>query len=331
MLAACFVIVVAGMKASADIIVPFLLALFIAIICGSPLAWMKRRRVPTALAIVAILLVVSIAGLVIITIIGTSVNSLSDKLPAYQALFAERASALVAWLRGQGLEVSDSLFSKHFDPGAIMKMVTQLFMGLSGVLTNAVLIMLTVVLILIEATELPRKSRAALPKPEQTLGRAADALTGINNYLAIKTLFSALTGICVGLLLWAIGVDFPLLWGLLAFLLNFIPNVGSIIAAIPPILLALIQLGLMPALLAAAGFVAINFAFGNFLEVRMMGRHLGLSTLVVFLSLVVWGWILGPVGMFLSVPLTMVLKIALENNARTRWIGILLGSTPIRV
>ena len=121
-----------------------------------------------------------------------------------------------------------------------------------------------------------------------------------------------------------LGVDFAILWGLVAFLLNYVPIIGSIIAAIPAILLALIQLGVAPALLTCLGYVVVNVIFGSILEPRFMGRGLGLSTLVVFLSLVFWGWILGPVGMILSVPLTMIVKIALESSDDTHWIAVML-------
>jgi predicted PurR-regulated permease PerM len=115
------------------------------------------------------------------------------------------------------------------------------------------------------------------------------------------------------------------LWGLVAFLFNFVPNIGSIIAAVPALLLALVQLGPGPALAAGAGYLVVNIVMGNVVEPRFMGRGVGLSTLVVFLSLVFWGWVLGPVGMLLSVPLTMVVKLALEANPETRWIAVLIG------
>ncbi len=146
--------------------------------------------------------------------------------------------------------------------------------------------------------------------------------------MVIKTLVSLATGIAIAIWLGVLGVDYAMLWGLLAFLLNYVPNIGSIIAAIPAVLLALVQLGVGSALLAALGFLVVNAAIGNVIEPRFMGRGLGLSTLVVFLSLVFWGWVLGPVGMLLSVPLTMTVKIALESNEDTRWIAILLGPQP---
>ena len=128
------------------------------------------------------------------------------------------------------------------------------------------------------------------------------------------------------MLTWALHLDFPLLWAMLAFLLNYVPTIGSIIAAVPAVLLALVQIGPGAASATAVGFIAINAVFGNFLEPRLMGYGVGISPLVVFVGLVVWGFIFGPVGMLLSVPLTMTLKMALESDDRTRWVAILLGS-----
>jgi len=136
------------------------------------------------------------------------------------------------------------------------------------------------------------------------------------------------TGIAIGIWLWLLEIDYALLWALLAFLLNYVPNIGSIIAAIPAVLLALIQFGMGASLITALGYAVVNLVIGSFIEPKFMGRGLGLSTLVVFLSLVFWGWVLGPIGMLLSVPLTMILKIALQSNDDTRWIAIILGSGP---
>jgi len=122
------------------------------------------------------------------------------------------------------------------------------------------------------------------------------------------------------------GVDYLVLWALLAFLLNFIPNIGSIIAAIPAVLLSFVQFGFTGAGITALGFFIVNIVMGNIIEPRYMGKGLGLSTLVVFLSLLFWGWVLGPVGMLLSIPLTMIVKLALEANQETRWIGVLLDN-----
>jgi len=124
-----------------------------------------------------------------------------------------------------------------------------------------------------------------------------------------------------------LGVDYAVLWGLLAFLLNFVPTVGSFIAAVPAVLLALVQLGALYAGLSLGGFIVVNLVMGNVIEPRLMGKGLDLSPLVVFVSLVLWGWVLGPVGMLLSIPLTIMIKIALESQHETRWISIMLGGT----
>ena len=147
----------------------------------------------------------------------------------------------------------------------------------------------------------------------------------MRHYIGIKTISSLVTGVLIGLTLWLIGVDYPVLWGLLAFMLNFVPSIGSIIAAVPAILLALVQLGIPVALLVGVVFLVVNIAIGSFIEPRFLGKGLGLSIMVVFFSLIFWGWVLGPVGMLLSVPLTITVKLALDSNPDTRWIGHLLG------
>ena len=151
----------------------------------------------------------------------------------------------------------------------------------------------------------------------------------VQNYLAIKTAVSVFTGVLVGIWVWALGLDLPLLWGLVAFIFNYIPNLGSILAAVPAVLLALVQFGPGRAAVVASGYLAINLVFGNDVEPMMLGRRLGLSTLVVFMSRVFWGWVWGPVGMLLSVPLTMMLKIAMENTEDLRWVAVMLDkNTP---
>jgi predicted PurR-regulated permease PerM len=130
----------------------------------------------------------------------------------------------------------------------------------------------------------------------------------------------------IGLLVWACEVDYPVLWGVLAFLLNYVPNIGSILAGIPAVLLGFLQHGSLTALVLISGYAGVNIVMGNLIEPRFMGRGLGLSTLIVFLSLIFWGWVLGPVGMLLSIPLTMIVKIALESNKDTAWISVILGS-----
>jgi len=173
-----------------------------------------------------------------------------------------------------------------------------------------------------EARMFGRRVQAILEARGPNLDRFLSATADIQKYLGMKTLISLATGFLAGFLCWAAGLDFFVLWGILAFALNFIPVLGSIIAGIPPLLLAFLVAGGPSAIAVGIGYVSINFFLGNFLEPMLMGRRFGLSTLVVIISVLFWGFIWGPVGMLLAVPLTMVLKVMLDNTDELRWIAV---------
>ncbi len=322
---AAFVIVIAGLKASTQLLVPFLLAVFIAVICAPLMIWLKTKKIPTTAAVFLVVALFFLLAATFGTVIGASLSAFYQDLPEYEQKLQQQSQSLISALQGFGLEVDSVLLSDYLDPGAAMKMVAQVFSGLGGVLTNTFLILFSVVFILFEATDFPDKVRRAFGHKTMALEHFQSFSDSVQRYLLIKTLVSFGTGIFAGIALTIIGVDYAILWGLIAFVLNFIPNIGSIIAAIPPMLIAMIQLGPMSSLLVAGLYVVINTLFGNVVEPRYLGRSLGLSTLVVFLSLVFWGWVFGPVGMLLSIPLTMVVKIGLENSERHRWLAVLLG------
>jgi len=229
-------------------------------------------------------------------------------------------------LSGYGIALPGNFLTEAFDPNVVMRVAKNTLAGFGGILSNTFLIVFTLLFILLEASSFPLKIQQIAKSPEERAGQARKIIESINRYMAIKVITSFITGLLVWFWLWVLGVDFPVLWGLSAFLLNFVPTIGSIIAAIPAVLLALIQAGFGDAVLVAGGYLAINVMIGSILEPSLMGRKLGLSTLVVFLSLVFWGWVLGPVGMILSVPLTMTLKLAMESNPKTRAISIMLGA-----
>ncbi|HEY3486512.1 MAG TPA: AI-2E family transporter [Gammaproteobacteria bacterium] len=258
------------------------------------------------------------------TLIGTSVNDFTQQLPEYQLRLGDEINAVTAWLNAQGLQVSLTGITQYVDPGKAMELISNFLKGLGGVLSNTFLIFLTVIFILAEASSFPRKLRLMLG-PGGSMDGFEQFLERMNAYIRIKTLTSLGTGLLVTVWLLILDVDYALLWGVLAFLLNYVPNIGSIVASVPAILLAFIQHGTFTAVLTTVGYIVVNVGIDNFIAPRYTGRGVGLSTLVVFLSLLFWGWVLGPVGMLLSVPLTMIAKIALDSREDTRWLGIILG------
>ncbi len=323
--AGSFVLVVAGMRVASPILVPFLLACFIAIICAPALYWMQEKKIPQFISVIFLVLVILVVGFLLVAVLGTSLNNFLNSLPEYEALIMERMTYFVNLIEGFNMKISSDLLTQYFNPENVFQMAANIFTRLSNALTNIFMILLTIFFLLLELSGIRDKMYRAFTVPEGSV-TYMDAFVGsVNRYLSIKTLLSFSTGVVIFIFLEFVGVDYPLLWGCLAFLFNFVPNIGSIMAAVPPVILAFIQLGLAPTLVTIIGYLVVNAVIGNLIEPRLLGKRLGLSTLVVFLSLVFWGWVLGPVGMLLSVPLTMVVKIVLENSEDTKWIAILLG------
>lgn len=323
---ASFVVVVAGLKAAAGIVVPFLFAVFLSIICSAPMFWLKKRGLSTWFSILLVIVAISLGGYIIGAILGSSINDFSQTLPAYSQKLNQQYSGMLAWLEGKGIDVSRLRLVNLMDAEKGMRLIAVLFNGLRSMLGSGVLIVLTVIFILLEASAFPMKIRAVFRDPGRSMDRMEEIADNVKHYLAIKTVISLITGILIASFLAVMGVDFALLWGLLTFLLNYVPNIGSITASVPAILQAFIQFGWGMAVGTLAGYLVIEVIMGNFVEPRLMGRGLGLSTLVVFLSLIFWGWVLGPIGMVLSVVLTVTVKIVLESADETRWIAVLLGS-----
>lgn len=329
LVAAAIVIILAGVKAASVIVVPFLLALFISIIFQPVIHWFQYKGYPPYVAIAAILIVVLVAGFGLAGLIVQSANEFSMKLPEYRQKLSAQFTELTNLAAVFNIHLDSSLLEQHLDPSRLMSMAVNVLASLGSMLTNTVLILLIVAFMLGEAALMPRKIGLAFPQPEKHLQRMSTMLLSINKYLALKTIISLITGFMVGFGLWMFGVDHFILWAVIAFLFNYIPNIGSIIAAFPAVIMALIQFSPLMAGAVALMYVAINVVMGNVIEPRVMGRGLGLSTLVVFLSLLFWGWLLGPVGMLLSVPLTMMVKIGFEESPGTRWLAILLSGDEI--
>jgi AI-2 transport protein TqsA len=361
LLLASFVVICAGLKTASEIVVPVLAAMFVAIISVPPLQFLQRKGFPNWLAGSLVFTIVFLLVLIAGAFATRYAAEISSALPEYRTEIEERVDTLVDDLRerarGFGLTIlephapldamqpettdggqpvsgreipHETWIEQQLDPSQLVGVFGSLLSSLTSLLRNALFVLLTVFFILTEASTIPDKIRFASNDPDADMSRFSRVYHDIQVYLAVKTQMSLATGVCAGLALWLIGVPY---WPLLAFitvLLNYIPALGSIIASIPAILITWATGGLFWAGVVLLVYLAINTVFGSILEPKIMGRRMGLSALVVFLSLVFWGWLLGIIGMFLAVPLTMIVKIMLDRSDDLRWIGVLMGPQPGR-
>ena len=323
--AASIIVIIAGMKVAAPLLVQLLMALFIAIICMPSIRWMESHKVPRSLALVIVLAVILAFVYGVVALVGDSINDFNGNKDFYIEQLSSRVKSISDWVVSHGVPIESVNIAAAFEKADIMSLVTMVLGGVGNIFSDFFLIFLCVIFILAETASLPAKFARAFSNAQDKMVHVNNILSKIRHYLAIKAATSLLTGILASLALLFIGVDYPFLWGMLTFLLNFIPNLGSLLAAVPPVILALIQLGPIGVMWTGISFFAINNIVGNYLEPKLMGKMLGLSAFVVFLSLILWGYIFGIVGMFLSVPLTMMIKIALDTHQKTRWLGVLLG------
>ncbi len=323
--AAAIAIVVIFVELAASIIAPMLLAVFIAIVATPPLRWMRRFGMPKWAALAFIVFVLLDVGSLILLVATGALEGFRSSLPGYQERFMLLSEQFGTWLEGVGMGGSREAVPDILDPAKVSALVRLVLSNVSGIFGTGLLILLALVFMLLEAPNLPVKLKTAFHFTEESEARLPRVLDAVSQYMAIKSLTSLATALCIWAWLWLLGIDFAVLWALLAFLFNFIPFVGALLMMVPPMLLALVQIDVSTALLVAVGILLVNTVIGSILEPRIMGRGLGISTLAVFLSLLFWGWVLGTVGVFLSVPLTMALIIALEADPQTRPIAILLG------
>jgi len=322
---AALVIILAGIHAAADILVPMLLALFFAIVLNPLVTWFLRRGFNRTMAITIVVVVMLIGLTLLFGVLAASLNEFIALLPKYNKELTRKLLDLQEIFPFLNLHVSPERMLKRMDSEKVMTFATALMTQLSGAMASIVLLVMTVVFMLFEVRHVPYKLRFALSNPQIHIAGLHRALKGVSHYLALKTLISLWTGVIIWLGLQLMGIQFALMWGVLGFLLNYIPNIGSVISAIPPMIQALLFNGFYEFMLVGALFLVVHMVLGNMVEPRMMGHRLGMSTLVVFLSLLFWGWLLGPVGMLLSVPLTSVCKIWMETTVGGSKVAVLLG------
>jgi len=323
---AALIIIFAGVIYAKSIIAPFLLALFISIICAQPISWLEKKRIPRWMAIVSVILGMVVLFSAFTFLIGGTLSSFSGNLSKYEVSLTTIRNSFIQSLNENGLNIPLDQVSNLVQPAKILEFTVGALNKLFNMMGNTFLIFLIIIFILMEFGSFSIKAKAIRNESDKSASYYSAILQNIRHYLGIKTLLCLSIGFLVYLSLLIIGVDYPLLWALIAGLMNYIPNIGSILATIPTVLFALVQLGLSGALWTLGSSMLIHNVLGNFIEPRIMGKGLGLSPLVVLLSLLFWGFVLGIAGMFLSVPFTMTIKIILEQNEKTKWIAVLLGT-----
>lgn len=311
--------------------IPIALSFFLAAVSFPITHWLREHGVPRFFSVLITVLVVFLFISGVLLVGFTLVNDLSqgERLQEYGKklynLSMDVGEQLETWhLEGAKKEIQKFLSAEKI--GLFFKdNVTFMLSSILSTLKNSFIVIILLIFMLSEARVFARRFEAIVEAKGPNLQRMLSATHDIQKYLGIKTIISLATGLLAGVLCWALHIDFPLLWGILAFTLNYIPAIGSIIAGVPPVLLALLTLGLNHAIGAMIGYLIINGLLGNVIEPALLGRRFGLSTVVVFISVLFWGFLWGPVGMLLAVPLTMLLKVALDNSHDMRWLGVAIS------
>ncbi len=323
---AAFIIIITGMMYAESIINPLLMAFFMSIICAQPIQWLKNKKIPSGLAVFIVIIGIFAIYVGFFELVSKSISLFMQDAPKYEQNLKELTNSARQFFNERGINISLLGGASVMDPAKIMQYTAQVFGQLSEIMSREITFLFLTIFLLTEIESIAIKLKVIAKSTGITLSYLEKIGDSIRHYLSIKTLTSLITGVLIAVCLAIVGVDYPILWGLVAFLLNYIPNIGSIIAAIPAVAFALIQMGFGGALWTIVIFVAINMGVGNVLEPKLMGKGLGLSTFIIFLSLIFWGFVLSTVGMFLSVPLMMTIKIILENNPQTKWVAIMLGT-----
>ncbi len=338
---ASLVILITGLKMAEGFFVPVLLAFFIATVSFPITHFLRTHRVPRSLAVLITVMVdfAFLIGLVIIAI--SLVGDLQEKWEVkYRDLSYRKVQAAEDWavsvLDEWEVENSREEVRKYVTADLlqqlreikvedIVDMSTNLVGRVASFFGTAFVVLIITVFMLTEARMFGRRLNAICEARGPNIQRMLSATKDIQRFLGIKTVVSLATGFLAGFLCWAADLDFYVLWGILAYALNYIPVVGSVIAGVPPAILALLLYGWPSAIAVAVGYTAINVFLGNFVEPMMMGHRFGMSTLVVIVSVMFWGWVWGPVGMLLAVPIMMMLKVVLDNSYEYRWLAIAIS------
>jgi len=309
---------------ASDIVVPLLLALTLATAFQPISQRIARRGLPPAVtAAISILLVLIIVGGVGV-MIYVAASDLATKMPEYATKLQALQERFAEWLQGRSMDSAATSVRSYDVLAPLTGFAQSSLISVGGYLQMLFFVLVMTAFIQLEARHYRRKLIKTFEGPAPVRG-VMDALRDVQRYMLVKVSLSAANGVFLGLWCWIWGVDSPLMWGVLAFALNFIPVIGSVLAAIPPIAIGLLTHGVGNAIGVAVGYVLVNLVVDNIIEPRVMGKTSNLSPLVVLLAMLIWGFVLGPVGAILAVPLTMALRVMLERDPDLQRIAFVMG------
>jgi predicted PurR-regulated permease PerM len=336
-------VVIAGLRVAAPFLVPVAVAFFLAVLSYPVMAWLMRKRVPHVVAL--ILTVGSIV--VVLGLLGWAgyglLKNFASEMPSYLVRLKGIVDNTAAWLEVRGWvpgavkAVGEFNLQSLIDLATSQDVMKQLF-GYAGATFGTIAIFLgsligvlvVLIFVLLEAPGTHSRVELMRQTGGPDLRLLLNSATDIQKYLGVKTLISAATGVSAYIWCLIFGLKFPMLWGIVAFLFNYIPAVGSTIAALPAIAEGLVTSGPGCAIGVAIGYGIINLCLDSFLQPLLMGRRFGMSGLVIMLSVVFWGWLWGPIGMFLAVPLTIMIKVLLENTQEFRWVSAAMAKKKVK-
>jgi AI-2 transport protein TqsA len=320
------IIVLAGMRLGAPVVTPTLFALVVSLIFSPIYAWLKRRGLPAPLALLIMLVGLGILFVALFAFLSVSIGKFTGRLAFYTAQLDLRTDELQALLESMG--VSNIDLREVVDPGAIVGALGSILSGLGSFLSNLFLILMITLFLLGEGPAMLARLRASAAADNPQFARLYIVGRGVIRQLGLRAITNFIIGTGITLLFWLLGVDFPLLWGVLAFFLSFVPYIGLPIAAAPGVLLALAEFGVGRAVLVILGVVVINQLAEYGLDPFLLSRGLQLSPAVVFLSFTLWAWLLGAPGAFLAVPITLLLAAMFDTFPETRWLAGLMTTRP---
>jgi predicted PurR-regulated permease PerM len=320
---AATVVVLVGIRLRAPILNPIFFAVVLTLLFSPIYSWLKRRGLPSPLALVIMLVVIAAIFVALFFILGVSISKFSGRVGFYTSQLNSQLVDLDALL--ERLQFSNVDLRDVIKPSALTDALGTILSGIAGFLSDLFLILVIMLFLLAEGPAMMDRLRAGASGDNPQVERLTTIGRSVVRQFGLRAIVNLVTGAGVTVLLFLLGVDFPLLWGILTFFLSFVPYIGLVLAVTPAVGLALAEFGVSRAALVIAGVIVINILAENILSPMMMGRGLNISPTIVFLSFVFWAWLLGGPGAFLALPITLFVAVMFDTFPETRWLASLIG------